>query len=295
MTAEPRQRPCKHCGTDNPRHLCDRCVTQLKQMLEQVPWLLDELDARIQKLDRVNTGTIGRTRSQDSLDVMDFAASEKARKVRKMLLHWVIDVVQHHTGRTPPALSTVSTPDLARWLHVNSAAIAQLPEADQLYHDIHTLVGADTKRTGTLVTAINPTQRHLVGPCPTRTGRDHQGHPTHCGHILYADTYDQTVTCPDCGHDIDVEKTRRAAAAERDYHTADQIIEVMANCGEPVDPDTLHAWIKAKRLRPAGRLHNGAIVPTHTHDDKPYVYSVKRARKLRARDQRSRRNTPVNH
>lgn len=284
MSDSKKLTPCKNCGTENPQHLCDTCAVQLGQMLDQLPWLLKELDARIQKLDRVNLGTIGRTRTQDSLDVIDFAASEKARKVRKLLLRWVIHVVQAHTGRIPPELASVTTPDLARWLKVNIPAITRLPGAGDFYRDIRQLVGTDTNRTGTLVTAINPTQRHLVGPCPTVTGRDRQGQPAYCGHILYADTYDRTVTCPNCDHDIDIEKTRRAAAAERDYHTEEQLLEVMANCGEPVDPDTLQAWIKAKRLRPAGRLHDGLIVPTHTHDRDPYVYSVKRARKLRARD-----------
>ncbi|MGE2714210.1 DUF1922 domain-containing protein [Mycolicibacterium litorale] len=285
---------CRNCGRANQAYLCDDCATQLTQMLDQIPWLLDELDARIQKVDRVNIGTIGRTRRQDSLDVMDFDAAEESRQVRKLLLRWVIRVVEHHTGRIPPGLATVSTANLARWLHVNITAITRLDTAGQLYRDIRQLVGTDTARTGTLVTAINPTQRHLVGPCPTVTGRDRQGQPTHCGHILYADTYDRTVTCPDCRRDIDIEKTRRAAAAERDYQTEQQLLEVLANCGEPIDPDTLTAWIKARRLRPAGRLHNGTIVPTHTHDNAPYVYSVKRARKLRARDNdlrtRTRRN-----
>lgn len=284
--AQQKTFPCQQCGTDNPGHLCGPCAQQLSQMLEQIPWLLNELDARVQKLDRVNLGTIGRTRSQDSLDVMDFDAAEKSRAVRKLLLRWVVHVVQEHTGRIPPELAAVTTPDLARWLKVNVPAIAKLDTAGDLYRDIRQLVGTDTARTGTLVTAINPLQRHLVGPCPTVTGRDRQGHPAQCGHILYADTYDRTVTCPACKHDIDIEATRRRAAAERDYHTAEQLLDVLDTIGEPVEPDTLDTWIKARRLRPAGRLHNGAIVPTHTHDNEPYVYSVKRARKLRVRDQR---------
>lgn len=277
---------CQNCGTVSPDHLCGQCAQQLAQMLEQIPWLVNELDARVQKLDRVNLGTIGRARSQDSLDVIDFDAADKLRAVRKLLLRWVVHVVKEHTGRIPPELASVTTPDLARWLKVNVPAAARLDTIGDLYRDIKQLVGTDTARTGTLVTAINPTQRHLVGPCPTPTGRDRHGQTTHCGRILYADTYDRTVTCPACKHDIDIESTRRKAAAERDYHTEAQLLEVLANCGEPVEPDDLAKWIKARRLRPAGRLHNGLIVPTHTHDNEPYVYSVKRARKLRARDTR---------
>lgn len=278
---------CQVCQRDERDvFMCNVCQEQLDVMLSQVPWLLDELDARVQKLDRVNIGTIGRTRRQDSLDVIDFAAADELRRIRKLLLRWVIHIVEAHTGRIPPELASVTTPDLARWLKVNVPAIARLDTAGALYRDIHKLVGNSTERTGTLVRAINPTQRHLVGPCPTPTGRDRHGQPTTCGHVLYADTYDRTITCPDCHQDIDIETTRRRAAAERDYLTADQLLEVMANCGEPIDPEILQRWIKARRLRPAGRLHNGTIVPTHTHDNEPYVYSVKRARKLRARDHR---------
>jgi len=287
VTTKPKPYPCQNCGTVTlDHHLCEACCQQLAQMLDQIPWLIKELDARVQKLDRVNLGTIGRARSQDSLDVIDFAAAEKSRAVRKLLLRWVVHVVQHHTGRIPPELASVTTPDLARWLKVNIPAVTRLDDAGNLYNDVKRLVGTDTARTGSLVAAINPLQRHLVGPCPTVTGRDRRGQSTHCGRILYADTYDRTVTCPACRRDIDIETTRRHAAAERDYYTADQLLDVLRNIDEEVERDTLDAWIKARRLRPAGRLHNGAIVPTHTHDNEPYVYSVKRARKLRARDNR---------
>lgn len=277
---------CQACGRPTQLYLCEDCTTQLANMLDQIPWLLDELDARIQKLDRISLGTIGRNRRPDELNVMDFDAAEDARNVRKQLLRWVNHVAELHTGRTPPGLSTVTTPDLARWLHVNVHAIAKLRSAGALYRDIRQLVGTDTKRTGKLVTAINRNERHFAGPCPTTTGHDTQGQPVECGRILYADIDERTTTCPACRQDIDVEHNRMRAAKERDYQTEEKLLEVLGNCGEPVEPTTLTAWIKARRLRPAGRLHDGLIVPTHTHDKDPYVYSVKRARKLRARDLR---------
>jgi hypothetical protein len=281
---------CQACTRPTDLFLCPDCVETLTNMLDQLPWLIDELDTRIQRLDRVGAGTIGRNRRPDELNVMDFDAAETARELRQKLVRWVETVAEKHTGRRPPALNTTTTKNLARWLHANTHAIARLPLAGKLYRDIKTIVGPD-QQGGQLVRAINPTENHLVGPCPTITGRDHQGHPRQCGHILFADTYDRTVTCPTCNQDINVERNRTRAAAERDLHTETQLLEVLTNCGEPIDPDTLKEWIKTRRLRPAGRLHNGLIVPTHTHDQEPLVYSIKRARKLRARDGQLRRRT----
>lgn len=293
---------CQSCTRPTDLYLCSDCTKVLGDMIQQLPWLLAELDARIQRLDRTSVGTIGRQRRPDELNVMDFGAAETARKTEKTIRGLVATIngpgpirlqctVAHDfIGPLRPAWRRLlrsyrpTITELIDWLtrHVNT--IARHPQAGHVYRELRRLVGTD-HRGGQLLRAINPVERHLVGPCPTITGRDHQGHPRHCGHVLFADTYDRTVTCPTCHQDIDVERNRTRAAAERDLHTEDQLLEVLTNCGEPVDPDTFKAWIKTRRIRPAGRLHNGLIVPTHTHDQDPYVYSVKRARKLRRRDQ----------
>lgn len=275
---------CQHCHATTQNYLCDNCTNQLTNMLDQIPWLLTELDNRIANLTRYQTGTIGRTARPDELNIIDFDAAETARTIRKQLLDWVQKIAVRAGGRPPAALSTVTTAYLAKWLCANTNHIARQPHAGQLYNDIARLVGTDHQRTGQLVRAINPTQHHLVGPCPTITRRNHNGTPHQCGHMLYADTYDTTVTCPQCHQDINVEDNRRRTAAERDLHTRTDLLDTLTNIDEPVTPQRLDAWIRAQRLRPAGYNHDGTIAEYRIHPDAQPVYSLQRARKLRHRD-----------
>lgn len=272
-----------HCQRTTDLYLCQDDINALAMMLDEIPWLIEELDARIQKLDRISLGTIGRNRRPDELNVMDFDAAETAREVRKLLLKWVKDIGVRALGRPPSAISTATTPDLARWLRANVNHIARDKQAGKLYSDINRLVGTSQKG-GQLVTAINPTEQHAAGPCPTIVGKNRDGSPRQCGEMLFADTYDRTTTCPKCGQDIDVEKNRIRANAERDLHTKPDIVEVLTNIDEPVTTEQLELWIVARRLRPRGYLHDGAIVEFRITDKDEPVYSVERARKLRRRD-----------
>lgn len=277
---------CQTCSRPTELFLCADCQTQLADQLEQFDWLLEELDNRIACLDRITHGTIGRRRSADTLNPIDFDAVDLERRIHKTLHNWVITIATQFTGRTPTALHTTSTTDLAKWLHANTNHIARSHHAGRLHTDITRIVGSGADNTqGELLQAINPHEHHLVGPCPTITGREHDGTPRQCGHILFADTYDTTVTCPACSQDIDVEATRRDAAAARDLRTQDALLEVLSTISEPIDPERMDAWIKARRLRPAGYQHNGIITEYRIHPDAQPAYSLDRARRLRRRDQ----------
>lgn len=280
MTTDCQNRSCKR---PSQLYLCNDCTEVLRNMLEQVPWLLDELDARIQNLDRVPHGTIGRTRGLSDLSVMDFAAAETAREVRKQLRQWVETIAQRHTGRIPPGLDTIETKNLARWLYVNVDAIARLDCAGEVFHDINKLVGSGDKG-GKLVGAINRNERHFAGPCPTIRGYDNDGDPIECGQDLYAQVGERHVDCPACHEEIDVEKNQAKASADRDLMTADGLIEVLDNIGEPIQREQLDGWITSRRLRRLGWLHQGGIVQAQVRKDDLALFSFQRARKLRRRD-----------
>lgn len=272
-----------HCNRPTQLYLCDTCTDQLTHMLAELPWLIEELDTRIQRLDRISVGTIGRNRRPDELNAIDFDAAETARKTRKLLQHWVETIAHTHTGRTPPGLTTVATTDLAAWLTVNINAIARHKQAGQLYHDIHRLAGTG-ERGGTLVTAINRVEKHFAGPCPTIRGYDNTGRPIECGTVLYADTDQRTVECPTCAHTIDVERNRVKAAVDRDLLPEPKLLEVLANLGENVSRVKLYEWIRAGRLKPRGWIHQGKIVAHHIRRGDPRVFSLSRARQLRWQD-----------
>jgi hypothetical protein len=274
---------CLHCKAAADRYLCKDCTTQLTDMLTQIPWLLDELDARIERLDRVSTGTIGRTRRADEINVIDFDAAELARKIRKKLLTWVETVAQRHTGRTPPALGTVTTKNLARWLAANTGPITLLNIAGKLYRDIDHLVGT-TERGGQLVTAINRTDRGYFGPCSTIVGRNRDGTPRECGHDLYAPRDSTEVHCPRCKTDKPAKKQLLATITERDLVTEPKLLETMDTLGEHLSRPKLYEWIRTGQLKPRGYLHAGNVVPQKIRHKDPRVFSLSQARQLRWRD-----------
>lgn len=283
---------CQACKRPNQLYLCEECSTTLWNMLDQIPWLLDELDARIQKMDRIPHGTIGRNRRPHEMSVIDFDACETARNTRKSLQKWVEDVAERHTGRTPPGLDTCATRDFARWLQVNTTAIARLDLAGALHHDISKMVGPGP-RGGQLVNAINRVEKRFAGPCPTIRGYDNQGRPIECGTTLYADVDENSTVCPDCEQTINVTDNLDKAAVDRDLLPEPKLLEVLKNIGEPVSRVKLYQWIREQRIRPKGWMHQGQIMPLRVRRGDPAVYSLARARKLRNREATKKQEAQV--
>lgn len=280
---------CLQCRAPSQTYLCTDCTNNLADMLDQIPWLLQELDHRIQRLDRTSIGTIGRSRRPDELNVMDFDAAETSRTIRKLLTRWVTDIAEQHTGRIPPGLSTVTTPDLARWLQHNVKHIAKLGCAGKLYRDIHRLVGTG-QQGGQLVKAINRTETRCFGPCTAVIGRDRAGRPRQCGTILYDDREATEITCPACKTTMPAREQIRAASTARDKFTVPELLETLTAIGEPVSRVQLYTWIGAGQLQPLGYMSREGIMVEHRllRGD-PAVYSLARAQELRTALIRRRR------
>lgn len=275
---------CQHCQRPTQNYLCDDCTDQLHDMLTQIPWLLEELDNRIQKLDRISIGTIGRSRRPDELTVIDFDALDLARDIRKKLLKWVNSVARQHTGREIPTLTTATTPDLARWLTTNTHAIARQALAGALYKDINHIVGTN-QQGGQLIDAINRQDRTYYGPCNTTIGRDHRGRPRTCGHDLYGPRESIEITCPNCKTTHDPRKQLTTTINTRDLVTETVLLETLHTMGEPISRVQLYTWIKTGALTPRGWVHAGRIVPYKVRHKDPRVFSLSQARQLRTNHQ----------
>lgn len=273
---------CQHCHRPTQLYLCDDCQTLLANMLDELPWLIEELDTRIQKFDRISIGTIGRNRRPaDQLDAIDFAAAEQARKLRHTLTRWVTTIAERHTGRPPAALSTVTTANLARWLRANVDAIARLDLAHKGRHplvdDITRLVGAG-QRGGELVTAINRQELRYFGPCTHTTGRDRQGRPRECGTDLIDDREAIELTCPTC-HTVTPVRRQIITMSYRqrdDLFTERQLLKILREETEldnqpVVSRMRFYGWIRGGRLKP--------------HGPRPRKYSLTQARQLRSEHQ----------
>lgn len=293
---------CQSCSRPTSLYLCSDCIVVLTEMIGQLPWLLGELDTRIQRLDRISVGTIGRNRRPEELNVIDFDAVETARAVEKTLR----DLTQTINGPGPIRLQCTVASDfigplrpawrrlpygykptvieIVDWLTRRVDVIARHRKAGHVYRELNRLVGSD-QQGGQLVKSINPVERHFAGLCPTVRGHGPDGVPLACEQPLYADVDELSIECPACQQEIDVERNRRDTAAARDLRTAPEIVEILANLGEPVEPKQLDGWIHAQRLRPKGWRHDSAIVENRVNKNSQPVYSLKRAQKLRRRDQ----------
>ena len=290
---------CQTCGARSQTYLCPDCSDRLESMLSEIPELLDELDARIQQLDRITVGTIRRQRRPAEMAPIDVAALDESRKVRDTLKHWVTTVAERHNGRRPPGLGTVATPDLARWLARNIQHVQNLHCegkkcrrcAGDLYQEIHHLVGdagVQNGQRGELVTAVRPVERHFAGLCNTIRGYDNHGKPIECGRALYTESDARTVTCSACGFDIDVKRNLTRTFVEHDLLTEQKLLETLDQLDEHISARQLDKWIDGGQLPIAGYLHHGEVVPEKKRHKDPRVFSLSRVRHLRWQQQEAK-------
>jgi hypothetical protein len=282
---------CQHCHRPTQLYLCQDCQDQLADMLDQLPWLITQLDITAQRQDQLaEPNTERTTTSPAELTVINFNATELARQVRATLLEWVARVAERHSGRRPPCLRATDTKDLARWLTANLSAIPKQAIAGQLYTAIHTLTGDHTNE-GQIHQAINRQDRRYYGPCQATIGKHRDGTPRPCGQDLYAPPQSDSITCPRCNTQTNPQTQLLTTIKQRDLVTETQLLEALHNLGEPITRPRLYQWIKQGQLQPRGWIHNGRIVPHKIRHKDPRVFSLSQARDLRSKHQPKQEKT----
>lgn len=277
---------CKHCRAKTKLHLCNPCTASLQSLLEDLPWLLRELETTVQRQDALTTGAPGK--SGDTPAPINLTALDLQRATRETLLASMATLTSA-PGMPGLRLNHIPTPDLARTLAHNTNRIAHHPQAGIIYANIHQLTADDEiGRPGPLWKAINRQERIFAGPCPTIRTHDHKGQPVRCDTTLYAGPEDKFTHCSRCENTIDVAKNRMRAAVDRDLLPEPKLLEVMDSLGEKLPRVTLYAWLKQGRIQPRGYIHQGTIVQFRIRRGDPRVFSLSQARALRSKDQEAK-------
>lgn len=292
---------CRKCHGKTDLFLCKLCVDQLVQLLEEIPWLLDELATTIMRQDKLTSGGAPNNRPAE-LTVINVDASALAAETFQILTGIVrsmtsvvgpyrppASVPNHFCGPLRPAWRRLPVnyrprpAELILWLIRHRSAIARHPKAGRMYDQVEDLVG-DYAHDGRLVVAINRTDRAYYGPCTNLVGRDRHGRPRACGADLYAPRESRDVTCRICGYTVAAQRQLRSTIRARDLVTEPQLLEALDDLGEHVSRVRLYDWIRAGRLQPRGWVHNGTIVAQRVRRGDPRVFSLSQARDLRLRD-----------
>lgn len=250
----------KKCHRPTDLFLCTDCTNTLHDMINEIPWLLTELETTIRRQDKLTAGgIIGK--SCDTPSPINFDAMNVKRD----------------------ALEAIN--DITRYCHLSAKDIARHKKAGHHYREIANLVG-EGEDGGRLVQAINRQERTYYGPCTTITGRDRQGRPRVCGQDLYAPKESVEITCPKCGGVLNPQRQLMSTITDRDLVTELKLLETLDTLGEHVPRGQLYAWIRAGRLVPRGWVHQGRIVPARVRRGDPRVFSLSQARQLRWHDQK---------
>lgn len=293
---------CLNCSAPSPGgYLCPDCRDVLAEALDQLPWLIGELQTTVCRLDRLNLGVQGR--GSENPSPINLGGSALATDVGEVLTRWTDRLCQAN-GITLMPKQTVgprfigplpgpqwrrllpgylgSPMQRARWLADNVDLVAKHPRAGDICKDILELTGERGKpsKPGRLVRAIDRVVRVYAGACPTLVARDRDGDIT-CATDLFAEADAVEVRCPRCHQDIDVAKNRQRSITDGDLMTEAQLIKTMETLREPVYSDLLQRWLKSGDLKPSGYLSGSRIVEHRTKGNDARLLSLSRCRQLR--------------
>lgn len=251
---------CVQCTGRSQLPLCKRCVAQLGELLDDLDWLIGQLEITATRQDRL---TVGMSRAFGHPMPANHPACELLRDVGAEL------------GRVAAALSPTLGPLAPRltvwWLRQRLDALAGLSDADRHYRTVAHWAGFPSP----IHDLINRPDRRFAGSCPD------------CKTLCFARHDDVYTTCGECGIPIDVERNRAATIVAHDLLPERALLITLDNLDEHVSRVKLYSWITSGRLPVAGYLSSGGVVSHKGARRDPKVYSLGRARALRYREQTS--------
>lgn len=295
---------CEHCKGNSTVFLCPTCTRYLREMTNDLPWLLQQLEITRLRMDRLTVGVVGKGANPSPINV---GAMELSR-TSEILLASLVGLLEEVGCQFLPPLGVFtdfigplrpgwrrlprgysgSPIQRARWLAHHIDDIARHPQAGHFFNEICSLVGDPDRpnsEPGRLVRAINRNTRIFAGPCPHVVGYNHHGEPVSCGLILYADEGQEDVECGRCHVEVNVAKNRLRATVDKDLLTELKLLEMMEIIGEPVSRYRFLEWLKQGHLHARGWIHQGNIVGKRVRRGDPRVYSLSQCRILRSRDE----------
>lgn len=224
---------------------CRHCGDALTQVLNETPWLVDELNIVITKQARYGSGGGSKTVGKTQPLPLDIRASDALTAYVGLLGSWVRMFCEEQPAWKMPKGDPAS---LARWLVVRVNDIRHHGAGNDCISELCAAFAAGRYAVD------RPADRWYAGPCNADLEDAAMGTAL-CGVDLYAKAGARTVTCRNCDAEYDV-KARRdwlIAAAEDQLADATTIARAVSWLGaEPLTPERVWQWAKRGRITAKG-------------------------------------------
>lgn len=258
--------------------VCPACISDLRQVLAEVPWLVDELNLVISRQTKFTTGGIAVRSSEIPLPV-DLHAADILADLAGKLSTWTRLLLEENPGWRAPTDDPKRT---SAWLLARLSTIAAHAAGGDLVEELCAASAAGRWRVD------RPADKWYAGVCSAEIAQDGQNGgqervsdssgtdgPPRCSQDLYAAVSEGIITCRRCGTQHDVAKRREILleAAEDVLATATEAARAITvwsdyERGESRLVKRIGMWVERKRLTPRGeRKERGRMRPTYRIGD----------------------------
>lgn len=236
------------CGkpTRDAAYVCEDCLDRFTRVLNEMPWLDDELATTIGKLQAA--ATEGGSQSAEQAVMFNEAAAKRRTRLRHELVMAVRfcteEGVRHQSPSTDLPADTI--PAMARWLLWRTDGLAFNDMGGEFVKAI-----TDAARSCRKI-IDSPPERRYAGPCPE------------CGRDLYHRPAAAEVACAGCGSRWDVGEVSDWMRHRINEHLADRMVTeaegstLLGRFGLETPRRRIAKWHEHGKLAEAGRTQPDA-------------------------------------